>query len=372
MLEDIWNGFLELTSLFVMPDWGALIALMPVGILALVALVLLAKVRGLVGAAPARRGKRRIEPRTPAGIHMPGPSFAPVFAAVGTFLLFIGLVFGGITIALGAIGLVIGLLYWGRESIGLYERDVEPTAPQLPAVVHEGPPEGVHMPGPSFRPLLASLGVALLFAGLVFGGWVLAVGVLALVVSLLGWLNDARKEYVKVEQADVTGHLENLPDPRMRSTLLAVFAVLIVGAVLLQTGILPPGQAVGGAPGESAAPGGGGAPGESAGPGGGGGEPGASMPAADVVLTAKGIAFLESSFSAPADTPFTIAFNNMDAGTPHNVAIHEESATGPEVWKGEIFNGPEIRVYDVPPIAAGAYTFICTVHPNMTGTANIE
>src|SRR5918995_4488341 len=194
MLDEIWNGFLELTSLFVMPDWGALIALMPIGILALVALVVVAQLRGIFAAPPARRGKGRVRPQTPAGIHMPGPSWAPVFAAVGTFLLFVGLVFGGITILLGAIGLGIGLLYWGREAIAIYDRDVETTAERLPAVIHDGPPEGVHMPGPSFRPLLASLGMALLFAGLVFGAWVLAVGVLALIVSLLGWLNDARKE----------------------------------------------------------------------------------------------------------------------------------------------------------------------------------
>ena len=35
--------------------------------------------------------------------------------------------------------------------------DLHPTV--VPAVVHQGPPPGVHMPGPSFRPFLASLGV---------------------------------------------------------------------------------------------------------------------------------------------------------------------------------------------------------------------
>jgi len=369
MLEEIWNGILELTSQFVIPDWGALVALMPIGVLALVVLVLALQFRRIFGAAPARRGKSRIEPRTPAGIHMPGPSWAPVFAAIGSFLLFVGLVFGGITIVFGAIGLTIGLLYWLREAIVIYDRDVDPTQTRLPAVVHEGPPAGVHMPGPSFRPLLASLGMALLFAGLVFEGWILAVGVLALVVSLLGWLNDARKEYVKVEQADVTGHLENLPDPRMPSTLLAVFAVLVVGAVLLQTGVLPPGEASGGENGGAPAPGASAPPG---GNNGGGEEPGPTAPAADVVLTAQDVQFLETEFDAPADTPFTIALVNLDAGVPHNVAIHEESATGPEVWKGDIFNGVETRVYEVPAIPAGTYTFICTVHPNMVGTANLR
>jgi plastocyanin len=50
------------------------------------------------------------------------------------------------------------------------------------------------------------------------------------------------------------------------------------------------------------------------------------------------------------------------------VAIHEGTPTGPEVWVGEIFNGVETRVYDVPALPAGTYGFVCTVHPNMTGT----
>ena len=106
--------------------------------------------------------------------------------------------------------------------------------------------------------------------------------------------------------------------------------------------------------------------------GGGGAAPGPSIPAADVTITAQGLKFLESSFDAPADTPFTIAFVNLDPQTAHNVAIHEGSATGPAVFTGEVFNGVDVRVYDVDPIPAGAYTFICTVHPSMTGTANIQ
>ena len=374
MLEDLWDYVLDFTAQFVIPDWGGLIALLPIAILALVILVLAITFWRLARAAPARRGKQRIEPKTPDGVHLPGPSFAPIFAAVGAFLFFLGLVFGSMILVLGLIGLTIGLLYWLREAIWLYERDVERTEPQLPAVLHEGPPEGVHMPGPSFQPLLAALGAAFLLAGLVFGPWLLAAGIIAFVLALLGWLNDARKEYVKTEEADLTGHLENLPDPRLPSVLLATFAVLIVGAVLLQTGALPPGTAAGG---ESAAPGA--SPGAGAPPPGGeggqpppGGEAGPSVPPADVTITAQGIKFLEPSFDAPADTPFTIAFVNLDPATAHNVAIHEESATGPELFKGEIFPGVDAKVYDVPAIAAGTYTFICTVHPNMTGVANIQ
>ena len=47
---------------------------------------------------------------------MPGPSFSPVFAAVGVFLLMLGFVFGGVILALGAIALILTLLYWLAET----------------------------------------------------------------------------------------------------------------------------------------------------------------------------------------------------------------------------------------------------------------
>jgi plastocyanin len=87
-----------------------------------------------------------------------------------------------------------------------------------------------------------------------------------------------------------------------------------------------------------------------------------------VTLTASGIAYDTDSLEVPANTPFQIVFTNNDAGIPHNVAIHKDSPTGPEVWKGDIFNGVETRTYDVPALPAGTYGFVCTVHPNMTGT----
>jgi plastocyanin len=99
--------------------------------------------------------------------------------------------------------------------------------------------------------------------------------------------------------------------------------------------------------------------------------PGASQPpgtSASLTITASGIAFDTDSLEVPADTPFQIVFANNDAGIPHNVAIHEGSPTGPAVWTGEIFNGVETRTYDVPALPAGTYGFVCTVHPNMTGT----
>ena len=360
VLQNVWNWFLDLTSKLVIPDWGGLIALLPVGVMAVVIVWLIFTVRTLRGAPPARRGKQRITPRTPAGIHMPGPSFAPVFAAVGTALLLFGIVFGGAILWLGVIALVLTLLYWFAEAMRLYDHDVEPTVPALPAVVHDGPPAGVHMPG--------ALGMAILMFGLVFGGWLLLAGIAALVVTLVPWLVDAMREYGRTIEADRTGHLDSGPAPRVPTLLISVLAVLFVGGVLFQTGLLPPGSASGAGttPSGSPAPSGpapSGAPPPSAGPA-------SPAPVGDVTITAKGIAFVTTSVSGPGGKPFTVVFDNEDDGIDHNVEFKDGS--GASVWQGEPIKGVKTVVYDVPSLPAGSYTFVCTIHSNMTGTATLK
>jgi plastocyanin len=86
-------------------------------------------------------------------------------------------------------------------------------------------------------------------------------------------------------------------------------------------------------------------------------------------LTAQGIKYDKVSLEAPANTPFKIKFTNNDAGVPHNVQILRD---GVSVWQGDIFSGVDVRTYDVPALAAGSYTFICTVHPTMKGTLDIK
>ena len=360
-MDQIWTNLINFIAPLVSPDWGKLVGLIPVFLLALVGLYCLWLVRSLVLLGPAERGGRPLPPQPPAGVHMPGPSYAPVFGAVGLALVVFGLVFHGI-LPIGLIVLALALLYWLREGMRDYDH-VEPTAVILPAVIHDGPPPGVHMPGPSFRPFLAGLSMMVIVFGLVFGIPLLVAGFLMLATTLIGWLRDARTEYSLVEEADRTGHVRNAPAPHYPSGTLTFFAVVVIAALLVNFRIIPPADSGGGSAAAS------GAPTASAG---GGGPAGPSVPPADVTIVAQNIAYTTTTASAATNKPFTIAFDNRDAGIPHNVSIHIGPATGQQVFLGKIVTGPIVEIYDVPPLPAGSYTYVCSVHANMTGTLTVK
>jgi cytochrome c oxidase subunit 2 len=88
-----------------------------------------------------------------------------------------------------------------------------------------------------------------------------------------------------------------------------------------------------------------------------------------VEIAAAGVKFSTNALQAPADRPFTIHFKNDDASVAHNVEIKDAGAS---LFKGEIITGPKEISYSVPPLKAGTYTFVCTVHPDMTGTLTVQ
>ncbi len=355
---------LDIAAIFITPDWSKLLALFPILLALLFAVWIMVTIRGFAAVGPRRRAPARIEPVTPAGIHMPGGSSAPILVAFGAGSLFLGLVLGGIALWFGVVLLVATLLVWFREAIRDYDHLAG--AQRLPAVVHEGPPPGVHMPGPSIRPFLGALGSAALLGGLVVGGWVLALAVVFLVYTLVGWLVDFTAEYRKVEDADQTGHLENIPARRLPVRTLQVFAVLFALVALNQAGILPPtGSATAGGPGAS--PGASGAPGGSAAPGGPVAPPG-SLP-----IVAKGFAYDTQTLETAAGKPFTIFFTNQDpAGTPHDVELRAKDGTVLQQQKPT--DGGTSSTYQYTALQPGDYTYICSIHPipAMTGTLTVK
>jgi plastocyanin len=102
--------------------------------------------------------------------------------------------------------------------------------------------------------------------------------------------------------------------------------------------------------------------------GGEGGEQGGGQ-AAVVALTAKNIEFVQTDLQAPASKPFTLAFDNQDAGTQHNVQIFDNpDYSGTPLFDGDLVTGVAKANYAVPALDPGTYAFRCVVHPQMTGT----
>ncbi len=401
----MWDSFLQFVNLLVSPDWNSLVGLVPLGVGAIVVLYLGWQMRRAMTVPPrTMRGLPVSAP--PPGTHAVPGSAAPILAAVGAACFFIGLLFvkvgprldpatkqpiqdsttwtiaplGGVALAVGLVALVGGLLYWGRESLRDYDA-LEPP-PRLPAIAAE-PPEGVHLPAPSFRPLLMSMAAAVMFLGLAVRAIPIAIaGVVMIVIAGLGWLGDARAEYRDLERADVAGHAPAGPAPRFPTRTLATFAGLLAVAVLITAGVIPPAPGSGSASPKPASGGGGAAsarpsaaastapgspaPGGPASSGAGGGS------ATRIQLQAQGIAYVTTTLTAPAGAPFQIVFTNSDAGIPHNVSIHTGSATGTAAFTGDIFQGVATQTYDIPALAAGTYYYVCSVHSNMVGTLTVQ
>ena len=135
---------------------------------------------------------------------------------------------------------------------------------------------------------------------------------------------------------------------------LPLVGVLLVFAVLLQAGILPPGSVPAG--------GGEGSPAPSGSPG------GPTDVAATVV--AKGIAYDLKSIEIPAGQPFKILFRNEDpSSVPHDIDVRQ--ADGKTVVQDHpTVNGGQETTYEFDALPAGSYVFICSIHPvpAMTGT----
>jgi plastocyanin len=93
-----------------------------------------------------------------------------------------------------------------------------------------------------------------------------------------------------------------------------------------------------------------------------------SVPPSSLRISATNSAFDPTQLSAPANTPFKIAFTNNDSGLPHNVSIYTDASASTSLFVDPPFPGPKTKIYSVKAIPAGTYFFRCDVHTNMTGT----
>jgi nitrite reductase (NO-forming) len=101
--------------------------------------------------------------------------------------------------------------------------------------------------------------------------------------------------------------------------------------------------------------------------------PAACAPSGPVVrVSARNMVFDSTCLAAPANTPFTIAFQNEDPGIPHNVAIYKDPSASSKVFVGEMVSGPVAVTYQVPALKPGTYYFRCDIHPAMDGTFIVQ
>ena len=87
-------------------------------------------------------------------------------------------------------------------------------------------------------------------------------------------------------------------------------------------------------------------------------------------VVAQGVQYQTTKLETTAGQPFQIAFDNQDAGIPHNIQISDSG--GAMVFEGETINGVAQKTYDVPALTAGVYKFACKWHPNMVGELTVK
>lgn len=91
----------------------------------------------------------------------------------------------------------------------------------------------------------------------------------------------------------------------------------------------------------------------------------------EVTVAAEALAFDSKELKIPADTAFTLVFNNKEA-QPHNVSILESQGSATALFRGDVVTGPTEEEYEVDAIPAGEYYFQCDVHPTMSGAVVAE
>jgi hypothetical protein len=368
----VWDQALDFVSRFVTPAWDTLLQYVP---LLLFALVLLT-IPGLAWAwrRNAALNRSRVPAPlpagpVPAGVHLPPGSIWPFIAPIGMFLVLLALALGGgegglpVNLTLAALGVIVFLVAaagWYYDASREYDAlDAHDHGLALAAHVDaaeshaETLPEGVHLPGPSAWPFLAPIGLVFMFLGLVLGPLLIVGGAFMAIAAGLGWYIDANREF---DQVEATGHpAEPLTrDPVKVFPRWAAPTFAAVGGFVILLTLFPwflsliPEQA---------------ADGENVGP----------PPTTTPFLSASTAThFDQGRIVIPADTPVTLTFQNDQAGVPHDVAIASDSGSDDWLFNGEEITGVATIDYQVPPLAAGEYTFHCTIHPPMVGTVLVR
>lgn len=101
-------------------------------------------------------------------------------------------------------------------------------------------------------------------------------------------------------------------------------------------------------------------------------------PVTEVTIVASGIKFNLDTITFPAETDVTVAFDNQDAGVPHDFTIWESEAAATandqsaKIAGTNQITGVAETQLDFKTPGPGGYYFNCTVHPpSMFGTVEV-
>ncbi len=370
--DQVWGQALDFVSRFVTPAWDTLLQYIPLLLLfGLLPMALLGIAWGWRRNAALNRSRvPAVLPAgpAPAGVHMPSPSIWPFVAPVGLLLLFLSLAIGGgestlpVNLPLALTGLlvaVVGAAGWYRDATREYDDlDAHEHGLRVAARIEPGEPadetipEGVHLPGPSAWPFLAPIGLMFMFLGLVLGPLLIVGGAFMAIAAGLGWFVDANREFDQVEATDHPAEPTTRDPVKVFPRWAAPTFAAVGGFVVLLTlapwflSLIPEQNA--------------------------GGDVGPPPTTTPFLSASAATNFDQGRIVIPANTPVTLTFQNDQAGVPHDVAIADPANEGDWLWQGDEITGVATIEYQLPPLAAGEYTFHCTIHPPMVGTVLVR
>lgn len=86
-----------------------------------------------------------------------------------------------------------------------------------------------------------------------------------------------------------------------------------------------------------------------------------------MVLDVRNRQYSLGVISGVANVPTLVWFTNYDEEN-HNLTIYRNASKDQELFRGDIFTGPDVTVlYEIPALPAGDYYFADFVFPSMHG-----